>query len=276
LDDNLMNYEPDVTWLATSTPWPDAEEWVSDRDSMPLWSSKKARKKARKRAKRLQRLAAMQRSLWPQAAPSPRWTPRPRTIDRTVVLEPTDGKLRLIFTDFDGVLNQHASGAYELAPAQVSRLERLAAETGAVVVVSSWWRWIGVAALRRDLAIAGFTGRLIGRTPWLGETDAWDARERGTEIDAVLAYLGDRVESFVILDDHNRMGGLLPSLVQTVSTVGLTDADVERARAVLLAPPPQRLATVTELVDVQGRVKLHSQQPLVGAGLAAWPQKERN
>ena len=57
-----MTYEPDVTWLATSTPWT-ADEWLSDREPAPMWLSKKARKKARKRAKRLERLRAWQQPL---------------------------------------------------------------------------------------------------------------------------------------------------------------------------------------------------------------------
>ena len=144
-----------------------------------------------------------------------------------------NGKLRVIFCDFDGVLNCKESGAYHLSREHVERLDRLARETGAVVVVSSWWRSLGVAAVRDDLASAGFHGRVIGRTPWLGDDEVWDAWERGIEVDAVLRYLGERVESYVILDDHDRMGIHLPRLVQTVASLGLTDDDVRKATAIL-------------------------------------------
>jgi HAD domain in Swiss Army Knife RNA repair proteins len=218
-----VTYDPDVTWQPSFDAWDD--EYPTNRKL-----SKKARKRAKKMAKRLaQHLAAR-----------PAWTPTPRTgrdRDRQVRLEDADDtRLRVIFCDFDGVLNQHSSGAYSLMREQVERLDRLARECNAVLVVSSWWRWIGVESLRRDLASAGFHGRMIGRTPWLGD-DYWDARERGIEVSAVLAYLGDRVESFVILDDHDRMGNLLPNLVQTVASEGLTENDVARAKAILLHRP---------------------------------------
>jgi len=193
--------------------------------------SKKERKAAKKAAKRATQTARVAREA--------------RLADlRQVTVERTEDKLRLIFCDFDGVLNRHSSGAYGLVDELVERLDRLARETGAVVVVSSWWRCMGVAAMRRDLAAAGFSGRVIGRTPWLGETEAWDARERGTEVQAVLTYLGDRVQSFVILDDHDRMGDLLPYLVQTVATEGLTEADIERAAAILSPRPVSLLRPV--------------------------------
>jgi hypothetical protein len=160
------------------------------------------------------------------------------------------GPVSLIFCDFDGVLNDHASGAYGLLDDQVARLDRLARATGSLVVVSSWWRWIGVGALRRDLQDAGFAGQVIGRTPWLGETREWDAWVRGTEIQAVLDYLGPRVTGMVILDDRDRMGDLLPWLVQTESSVGITDADVDAAMAILAKDAPTASAPlVTRLVD---------------------------
>jgi hypothetical protein len=222
-----------VTWQTTL--------WTADAsdDEFFVGASKRDRKRARKAAKRL---AKQQRFLTDLNTGRSLATHRR---DAQVLLEGAEEpKLRLIFTDFDGVLNQHSSGAYELRDEQVERLDRLARETGAVVVVSSWWRWIGVGALRRDLAAAGFRGRLIGRTPWLGESEQWDAYERGTEIQAVLAYLGERVQSYVILDDHDRMGDLLPHLVQTTASEGLTEADVQAARAILErteAPTPRQI-----------------------------------
>ena len=220
-------YDTVVSWQPSfdATPWPD--EAYDDYLFPPIKLSKKERKRLKKERKRARkqtvaRLAEL----------------------RQVSLEDVEGErdLRLIFTDFDGVLNQHSSGKYELLPTHVERLARLARETDAVVIVSSWWRNIGVERLRADLAEAGFDGRLVGRTPWLGDDEMWDAYERGTEIAAVLAYLGDRVESYVILDDHARMGDLLPNLVQTVATEGLTEADVRVARRILTAVPRHEFA----------------------------------
>lgn len=221
-DDNLA-----VTWQPT--PW-DADEatWVDWEHLTPGRPSKKRRKAERKERKR-----------------------RMKKLRQMHLPDTGTGKLRLIFCDFDGVLNRHSSGPYHLKPELVGRLDRLARATGAVVVVSSWWRCIGVDACRRDLADAGFTGTVIGRTPWLGHNEQWDAWERGTEIQAVLDHLADRVESYVILDDHDRMGKLLPNLVQTVASEGLTNDCVERARAILVGQPPRhnRATGVYELVD---------------------------
>jgi len=231
------HWTPDISWT-TSSLWGDDDY---DLKLRPLTKKeRRAAKKARKAAKR-------------QAAATTfvRTTPT-RDCPKKVSLEDADDpKLRVIFSDFDGVLNTHARGGYLLEQAQVERLDRLARETGAVVVVSSWWRWIGVQRLRDDLASAGFHGRLIGRTPWLGETSAWDHFERGVEIDAVLRYLGDRVESFVILDDHARMGNLLPYLVQTTAEEGLTEGDIEAAKEILrTATPREKYASnVYESVD---------------------------
>lgn len=220
-------YDRIVTWQPSfdATPWPD------DDYEFPLFPPAKLSKKERKRLKKNRKRA--------RKAAAARLDER-----RQVLLEDIghERNLRLIFTDFDGVLNQHSSGKYELLPAQVERLDRLARETDAVVIVSSWWRKIGVERLRADLAEAGFGGRLVGRTPWLGDDEMWDAYERGTEIAAVLTYLGDRVESYVILDDHARMGDLLPNLVQTVATEGLTEADVRAARRILTAVPRHEVA----------------------------------
>ena len=222
-----MHYEPETTWQPSLGGW----------DETPLWAlTKKERKRLKKAAKRARKQAAQQTFVRTYPSQRP---------DRQVRLEDAEGHgLRVIFCDFDGVLNQHSSGAYNLMRPLVERLDRPAREAGAVLVVSSWWRWIGVETLRRDLASAGFHGRLIGRTPWLGETQAWDAYERGTEVQAVLDYLGERVESFVILDDHDRMGSLLPHLVQTDASVGLAEADIERARAILLPRPVALLQEV--------------------------------
>jgi hypothetical protein len=239
------DWTPAVGWQQTALAWDDGDWTLAMYPSAPL--SKHERKAAKKAAKRARRRAKAERAFLD--CPNP---PRLTRMPREVMLEDVPAsKLRVIFCDFDGVLNQHSSGKYELLHEQVERLDRLARETGAVVVVSSWWRWIGVARLRDDLASAGFHGRLIGRTPWMGETEQWDALERGIEIDAVLRYLGERVESFVILDDHNRMGDHLPFLVQTTAVEGLSEDNLEAARRILEAATPRDSVAiyVSELVD---------------------------
>lgn len=157
-------------------------------------------------------------------------------------LDPIDRPI--VFLDIDGVLNSQAwldglnrrvecvgvwdeEWADQLDPACVARLGRIVAATGAAVVVSSSWREVmPISQVAAHLRARGFAGDVIDRTPTTGY--------RGEEIRAWL----DRhamVDRYVILDDDPRAGG--PDRhVKTAWAVGLTDADVERAVAILSAP----------------------------------------
>lgn len=150
--------------------------------------------------------------------------------------------MKIVFLDLDGVLNSiawyarrgpHAPEqdyfAYAIDPACMARLNRLCAQTGARIVFSSTWRK-GVSLPRLQTAFAGVgcAARIIGKTPELhGET-------RGTEIAAWLTiHRAGRDTTFVILDDDADMGLLSVRLIQTDRATGLTDADVDRAIALL-------------------------------------------
>lgn len=144
--------------------------------------------------------------------------------------------MKLIFLDFDGVLNSRANLYRGLDPANVRQLNDLVQRSGAAVVISSTWRHKGLSDCQGELLAAGFVGRIIGCTPDLDrrEGGVWLGFDRGAEIAAWLADRGvGLVESFVILDDAADMGELLPRLVQTDTNVGLQPADVERALALL-------------------------------------------
>jgi hypothetical protein len=150
---------------------------------------------------------------------------------------------KVIFLDFDGVLNQGRPfiqggprGVLKtyVDPATVERVNRIVEETGAYVVVSSTWR-IGKtrAEMQEQLAGVGFKGTVIGRTDdvvpctlHFGKTCA--EAHRGTEIGM---WLHDHrsCTGFVIIDDESDMGVLAPWLVQTDDKVGITDDDVEAA-----------------------------------------------
>lgn len=150
--------------------------------------------------------------------------------------------MRIVFLDLDGVLNSQAwydrRGPhppdldyfdYAIDPETVEHLNRLCAATGARIVFSSTWRGdLSVRRIAADFLRVGCTARVIGKTPRLhGET-------RGTEIAAWLTIYRAGLETdFVILDDDGDMGLLLPRLIQTDRATGLTDADVDRAIAVL-------------------------------------------
>ena len=166
--------------------------------------------------------------------------------------------MRVVFLDIDGVIN-HSSTNHVVAPTEkeplpipvdpacMACLNRLIAETGAKIVISSSWRtfarWqdLGPALVRH-----GLVAEVIGETPdlpndatWLAN---WHAREgapftferleRGWEIGEWLAA-HPQVTGFVILDDVSDMDALIPWLVLTHPCDGLTDPDVERAKYLL-------------------------------------------
>lgn len=111
-----------------------------------------------------------------------------------------------------------------LDPEAVARLSRLAEASGALLVMSSEWRrTMSMGTLARHLRRRGYTGRRFDRTPSLGD--------RCEEIRAWLDA-NPRVTRFAVLDDDRRAWGP-DRLVLTSWADGLTEADVERAMAIL-------------------------------------------
>jgi hypothetical protein len=154
--------------------------------------------------------------------------------------------MKLVFLDFDGVLNSwdflygsrepfsSTSADEKIDPEAVRRLNEITDRTGASIVVSSAWR-IGkkVADLRELLHRHGVTGQVVGATPR-------NDRTRGDQIAESLEYhkrLGREVDSFVILDDDNDMGGLTWALVKTTMAQGLQDEHVAQAVEILEEAP---------------------------------------
>jgi hypothetical protein len=150
--------------------------------------------------------------------------------------------LKIIFLDVDGVLINKT--AFKLAyenkvreqadPPCVEQLNRVVAETGAYIVMSSCWR-IGrdIMEIRDLLRGWGVVGTTIDKTPHLPTL-------RGNEIQAWLNRYAQHerygpVESFVILDDDSDMAHLKPSLVRTWIDDGLTKQKADEAIAMLNA-----------------------------------------
>ncbi len=137
---------------------------------------------------------------------------------------------RVIFLDIDGVLApiRQWDRYGDLEPACIAVLNEIVAQTGADVVVSSTWRYgKTVAELQEMLDAHGFAGRVRDKTP-VGPPGA----TRGEEIAAWLSR--DRVDDYVIVDDHVDMGPLVSRLVLTQPAHGLRPADGARAVAMLL------------------------------------------
>jgi hypothetical protein len=141
---------------------------------------------------------------------------------------------RVIFLDIDGVLApiRRWDRYGDLDRACVRTLNAIVARSGADVVVASTWRHgKTIAELQAMLGAAGFTGRVLDKTPVGGP-----GAQRGDEIGAWLAE--HAVGGCVIIDDHADMGALRTHLLQTQPAHGLQRSDVARAIAILTGPPP--------------------------------------
>lgn len=205
-------------------------------------------------------------------------------------------RARVVFLDFDGVLNHHQmahemnrqhvvrecpntwetrhapprpgcrcySLSNQLDRACVARVNALCERGGAVVCVSSSWRqFLSAAEIDSGLASAGFTGTIVGVTPFLPLDPAWERYHaahldpgapstthnvwaRGWEIHEWLREHRDRVERFVVLDDCNDMARLAACLVQTDDRWGLDDQDVEVALQKLGRPSERVMQVIRE------------------------------
>lgn len=173
--------------------------------------------------------------------------------------------MRIVFLDFDGVLNQ---GWGLPLPILVRRLNTLTRATSAKVVVHSSWRYgRTIDHLRTILEGWNVVAEVVGVAPIPeGSTvkengilqiptkaaikflaalpeeyeiqleQLWDY-ERAAAIQHWLnEQPEDSIESFVILDDHDFFAHLSANHVQITASVGLTDNQVKKAKEILLAP----------------------------------------
>jgi len=157
--------------------------------------------------------------------------------------------MKIIFLDIDGVLNNDAALATAMTvncPSWgidincVNLLRDLVMTTGAEIVLSSAWRlrkneveteMCSEYFLRAVLAWWGLS--IFDRTP-----DFEWTTPRSHEILSWLkgAKAHDRhIDSFVIFDDYEDAGkGLEKHFVHTSPTTGLTRADIEKAKNILI------------------------------------------
>jgi hypothetical protein len=160
--------------------------------------------------------------------------------------------MRIIFLDFDGVLNTIAylmrmgerwtsrtPEAHALDPELVGRLNAIVDATGALVVVSSSWRHGRTVPQLQDLLSArGFKGTVLDTTPrsvpCLNELSRRMCGDRGDEIRAWLNGRHYVIAGYVVLDDSGDMDAVRDHFVQTATNEGLTDDHVSRAITILL------------------------------------------
>jgi hypothetical protein len=148
--------------------------------------------------------------------------------------------MKIVFLDFDGVLNNFALMRDDgrpldrLDPAAVARLEAIVARSGAKVVISSSWRvHRPLDDLREMLADLGFSGEVIDRTPEIPVSRYVDPFiTRGREIQAWIDAQAEPLESYVILDDAY-LEEAAQFLVKTETETGLLDEHVALALDIL-------------------------------------------
>ena len=158
---------------------------------------------------------------------------------------------KVLFLDFDGVLNPKwwnrgkPSDKYGVLfeAKAVANLEKIIAETGADIVVSSSWKCMGLSELQKLWRERNLPGRIIDITPDymdeelllnpdLNNDDA--LYSRGCEIKGWLSKHGDDVSNYAIIDD---MDDILPEqqphFVWTNEELGLTEGDAAQAIIIL-------------------------------------------
>ena len=154
--------------------------------------------------------------------------------------------MRVIFLDFDGVLNGGWRRGVEFnwcLPSAVRALNWLTAKSGAEIVVSSAWRHNrSLPGLVRKLREWGVTGKVIGATKrQLDYTEGLD-EPRSVYI-AEWLRRHPQVRDYAILDDNNIFlsddgvwytdHNLADRFVQTQTKVGLTMNDAKMAAQLL-------------------------------------------
>ena len=147
--------------------------------------------------------------------------------------------MKIIFLDIDGVLNSRRFFANNKAilppsaqidPQSVKQLNQITDATGAIIVVSSTWRYAymhNLSGLRDFLSGHGVTGKVLDITPINNDS-------RAQQIESWLDSTQRDIKSFVVLDDEDLGGKQLDKfLVLTTKQEGLMPTDVQKAIKIL-------------------------------------------
>lgn len=162
---------------------------------------------------------------------------------------------KVIFLDIDGVLNTKEwyskmtndtpkdEYGYAFDPVAVANLDNIIKKTGAVIVISSSWKFYGVTKLKKMWKLRNLPGEIIDITPNTISDDILlnanlDEMKlgvcRGNEIKEWLSKHKSEISNYVIIDDYD---DLLPEqedyTVLTNSLIGITEFDAEKAIKIL-------------------------------------------
>lgn len=185
------------------------------------------------------------REMWWPGARAARWSDRAGAGRRST--------MKLLFLDFDGVLNDEAhveaclreddeagegvagallGGKRWLDPVKVRLIDGLVADTGAGVVISSSWRLrYGLDELNDMLVARGARFHACAVTPMVTSFDPIVPR-RVREIVACVEGLGAGEVRAVALDD-DELSPWLGWAVRVDGRVGVTERDLARCRGLL-------------------------------------------
>jgi hypothetical protein len=154
-------------------------------------------------------------------------------------------KEKIIFLDFDGVLNTEAhlrslqkekvrsrdEFGHKFCPTATDNLAWIIRDTGAKIVVSSTWRASGLAAMREMWKARELPGEITGITPHRY------SRLRGEEIEQYLSSFRETQGYFpdyvIIDDDQDMLGVQTENFVQTDYIYGITLNDAWKAIQIL-------------------------------------------
>jgi len=162
---------------------------------------------------------------------------------------------RIVFLDFDGVINRVSKQGYYLSSPVEPQIERrLALRVGgmverlnASVVVSSDWRHnYTLGELRRFLQVYGGipTRRVLGVTE-----NGW---VRGEEIQNWLKGMGEPVHLAILDDNHEgrfSMDGVREWFVKTTPEKGVSEENIAAASKLLTTGPLYSVQSVAQLTN---------------------------
>lgn len=158
---------------------------------------------------------------------------------------------KVLFLDFDGVLNTCwwerkipiDKYGYAFDPNAVANLAKIIVETGAAIVVSSTWKFMGLSEMQEMWEERSLPGKIIDITPNTVSDEVLLYADlehmeltpiRGMEIKEWLDSKGKKVSRYAILDDMDSMlHEQKDHLVLTNPTVGITESDAFKAISIL-------------------------------------------
>lgn len=159
------------------------------------------------------------------------------------------GTMKIIFLDFDGVMNpetfhgvrrlvgfrtEDEDGIPVFAPAAVRNLKYIVDRTGVAIVITSDWRLFGKEAMSSLWKRRNLPGVVLDITPYQMERRGELSRIRGEEIKSWIDSSDMSISAYVIIDASGELHDYqFAHLVKTNAKIGLTRQLAEKAIVIL-------------------------------------------